>query len=654
MAQMKVRVKFEFEGAEQAKEATDKLSKTLKDSETSAKGAGKETDNLTEAQKKAKQASQQMNGALRAVGFAAASQAAGVLSQKLGNTPGGAAFGALQSVASFAAMGAAAGPMGAAVGAAAGGAFALTSALMDMNRAAASAATELRNLTQISNQAFDSRNARHQNELLGEQRNLRNSLLEAGRSEADVQQALAQLQERQLGTERQRMQAAEDRERRAMTRAQQLESSSREGVFSGPQFSDAQRAAAQAELQSAQREAQAARGSVGSLEGSLGSTQDAVLAARRAERQAAQQAEEAAGRQGAQAAAQRLQQAQQLLAVQQANRDAFVASLEPQERLDALRQVQLTETQRLAELEEEGRTSLTAKIALEQQRQQVLRRNAEVQSLALEITNEQREAQQQIDDAAKEQQEQMAEALRMRADLQQQITDGQWGLVEAGRENLTQSELELSLVGEREYLERQISELRADGVETQEDSLRILQLQGRQMQINSRLQLETERRAEAVSKEFASGGQALGQAFAGAYEQAIKGEKNFGEAFKDGMKTILMQLGTKYIVEGAAALFEGVGNAVMNAPHAGAKFAEGAGKLALGLSLGGIGAAISPSSSAAEKPANPVGQSGSDSEKGAGTMVINFNSPVVTAGTKQQLGRELNNTIMQGTNRYGS
>jgi hypothetical protein len=77
----------------------------------------------------------------------------------------------------------------------------------------------------------------------------------------------------------------------------------------------------------------------------------------------------------------------------------------------------------------------------------------------------------------------------------------------------------------------------------------------------------------------------------------------------------------------AVAVAAGAGSAALSAPSA-----KGAGE---------------------EKPASPESGRAGDG-KGGGDVVINWNSPVVTAGTRAELGRDMAGMIRAGTQRYGT
>lgn len=149
------------------------------------------------------------------------------------------------------------------------------------------------------------------------------------------------------------------------------------------------------------------------------------------------------------------------------------------------------------------------------------------------------------------------------------------------------------------------------------------------------------------------GANAIGGAFANAFGAAIQGQEDFGTAFVKGMKMQLIQFGVGQVAEGAGALFSAVGLAFTNPPAAGAKAVEGAGKIALGVSLGAAGAAISvPSTPSAEDRAPRMGPAANEGPSG-GNVIVNMNSPFVTAGTQAELGRGLTRSIGMSQRRFG-
>jgi hypothetical protein len=149
------------------------------------------------------------------------------------------------------------------------------------------------------------------------------------------------------------------------------------------------------------------------------------------------------------------------------------------------------------------------------------------------------------------------------------------------------------------------------------------------------------------------GANAIGGAFANAFGAAIQGQEDFGTAFVKGMKLQLIQFGVGQVAEGAGALLSAVGLAFTNPPAAGAKAVEGAGKIALGVSLGAAGAAISvPSPSAGDERAPRMGPAANEGPSG-GNVIVNMNSPFVTAGTQAELGRGLTRSIGMSQRRFG-
>lgn len=152
-------------------------------------------------------------------------------------------------------------------------------------------------------------------------------------------------------------------------------------------------------------------------------------------------------------------------------------------------------------------------------------------------------------------------------------------------------------------------------------------------------------------------GQIFGSVFGNAFEKAITGQQDFGKALQDGARQALIQTGTQMMVEGAGALLTAVGLSILNPPAAGTKAVEGAGKLALGASLGGIGAAI-PSTSAAggsSKAPSPQSSTSSASEGSKAPAPVNvyMNAPSVIGGTIDAWGRDAARSILRGQRRFG-
>ena len=162
-----------------------------------------------------------------------------------------------------------------------------------------------------------------------------------------------------------------------------------------------------------------------------------------------------------------------------------------------------------------------------------------------------------------------------------------------------------------------------------------------------------------LSEEMASatleGANAIGGAFAGAFEQAITGQESFDVAFAKGAKQALIQFGTGQVAEGIGALLTAAGNIIINPPAAATKAVEGAGKIALGVSLGAAGAAISvPAGAGASADRAPrLGPSESDRGSSSAPVIVNLNAPSIVTHTRASLGRELGRTLDASQRRFG-
>jgi hypothetical protein len=149
-------------------------------------------------------------------------------------------------------------------------------------------------------------------------------------------------------------------------------------------------------------------------------------------------------------------------------------------------------------------------------------------------------------------------------------------------------------------------------------------------------------------------GETLGGVFSNAFQAAIQGQADFGQAMQDGIRQVLLQYGTQMVAEGVGALLTGVGNAIFNPPAAAAKFAEGAGKVALGVGLGAAGAAIPASANGSGgRPAEaPRGPTGPAANGPPAPVVVNLNAPTIMGGTYAEVGRTLGRTAAEGARRY--
>lgn len=196
--------------------------------------------------------------------------------------------------------------------------------------------------------------------------------------------------------------------------------------------------------------------------------------------------------------------------------------------------------------------------------------------------------------------------------------------------------------------ERRAAEERAE-LERQLEHLRILDEEDQRM-IEARRQRHAELASE-IAGQIESAATMWGSAIGDAYMTAISGQEDFGVAVAKGFKQIAVQFGGQMIAEGIGALFTAIGNTVLNPPVAATKAAEGAGKLALGLSLGAAGAAISVPSAAPQSPTPRLGP-GSGDQKGS-SVVVNLNAPSVVTGSASQVGRVISRTVAEANERFG-
>lgn len=142
-----------------------------------------------------------------------------------------------------------------------------------------------------------------------------------------------------------------------------------------------------------------------------------------------------------------------------------------------------------------------------------------------------------------------------------------------------------------------------------------------------------------------------------ALQAIIAGNKTAEEAFTGLLASFLKYISEQSMLKAIYEYAEAI------ASFASYKYDQGAQHLAAGIAYtavavaAGAGAAAlsAPSAKGAgeEKPASPESGRG-DGGKGGGDIVINWNSPVVTASTRAELGRDMAGMIRSGTQRYGT
>lgn len=157
----------------------------------------------------------------------------------------------------------------------------------------------------------------------------------------------------------------------------------------------------------------------------------------------------------------------------------------------------------------------------------------------------------------------------------------------------------------------------------------------------------------AQQEEFMNLGMNVVGLMTDALGEIASGEKTAEEAFK-GLAKSFLQMISQYTALKAATEF-----ADAIASFARYDFSGGAQHLAAGVAFTavsvatGVGAAAINTSKPAA-PARPEADRGDSGGKGGGDVIINWNSPVVTAGTRDDLGRELGALVRAGDARYGA
>lgn len=140
--------------------------------------------------------------------------------------------------------------------------------------------------------------------------------------------------------------------------------------------------------------------------------------------------------------------------------------------------------------------------------------------------------------------------------------------------------------------------------------------------------------------------QTVAGAFSDAFGKAIEGQMSLEEAAAAASKVVLKGLGDQMVQIGIREMLEGFANIVSAPPVAATKIPMGLALIGAGAGLGAAGAAIpsGPSGAAAERPR-------ADQERPSGepmTVVLNYNSPIISTGTQAQLSRQLQRQVRDG------
>lgn len=165
---------------------------------------------------------------------------------------------------------------------------------------------------------------------------------------------------------------------------------------------------------------------------------------------------------------------------------------------------------------------------------------------------------------------------------------------------------------------------------------------------------EARQNAIAQQEEFMQLGMNVVSLMTDALGDIASGEKTAAEAFK-GLAKSFLQMISQYAALKAATEF-----ADAIAAFARQDYASGPQHLAAGVAFTAVAVATGVGAAAIttakpSAPARPEADRNAGSGKnGGGDVIINWNSPVVTAGTRDDLGRELGALVRAGDARYGA
>jgi hypothetical protein len=142
-----------------------------------------------------------------------------------------------------------------------------------------------------------------------------------------------------------------------------------------------------------------------------------------------------------------------------------------------------------------------------------------------------------------------------------------------------------------------------------------------------------------------------------ALQSIISGQKTAGEAFEGLLASFLKYISEQSMLKAIFEYAEAIASFASYRIDQGAQhLAAGAAYTAVAVAAGAGSVALSAPSGATpsdQKPAGP--EAGAAGEgRGGGDVVINWNSPVVTAGTRAELGRDMASMIRAGSQRFGT
>ena len=164
-------------------------------------------------------------------------------------------------------------------------------------------------------------------------------------------------------------------------------------------------------------------------------------------------------------------------------------------------------------------------------------------------------------------------------------------------------------------------------------------------------QREAQRATERVKSDALDVLQPAVQGITQALTDVIAGTKSADQAFQGLLASFLEMIAQQAALEAAKEFASAIGSFASQDYGGGAlHLAAGVAWTAVAVASGAASVAVAPP--AAATPASPQQQAGGGNAN-AGPTVINIDGPIVTAGTRAQLGRELGRLVDEGGRRFG-
>jgi hypothetical protein len=170
---------------------------------------------------------------------------------------------------------------------------------------------------------------------------------------------------------------------------------------------------------------------------------------------------------------------------------------------------------------------------------------------------------------------------------------------------------------------------------------------------NEMQRLQQQQRArEQQLQEFQSFAQPIVGGFVGAMSKVIAGTESAGDAFKGLLSGFLEMISQQAVIKAAFEFAEAIAAfASLNVPSGVAHTAAGVAFAGVAVLAGAGAAATAPSG--AGTPASPAANQ-PQQQSGGNTYNINWNSPVVTAQDRAELGRSIGQLAGQSQRRFAS